>query len=267
MENLILIKIGGSLITDKTKPFTTRPDAIKRIAKEIKEALDEKDMKLLIGHGGGSFPHQSAKKYQTNKGIINDESYRGIAEVQNDASRLNRIFVQALIDEGINAVSIQPSAGLVAEDGKIVDWYTKSLEQMLEKNLLPIPYGDVALDTTKGCTILSTEMLLNYLARKLKPKKIIIAGEVDGVFTADPHKDPNAKLIPEITTSNFEEMKKYLEGSRGTDVTGGMLHKVEEMLELAQEGFTSEIINVLKEGNLKKAILGEEGIGTIIRKA
>lgn len=266
MKDLILIKIGGSLITDKTKPFTTRPDVIKRVAKEIKEALGEKKVKLVVGHGGGSFPHQSAKKYQTNKGIINEESYKGISEVQNDASRLNRIFVQALIDEGINAVSVQPSASAISENGKIVEWFTKPLEEMLEKGLIPVPYGDVMLDKKMGCSIASTEEILNFLSRKLKPEKIIIAGEVDGVFTADPHKDPKAKLIPEITTANFEEIKKYLAGSRGTDVTGGMLHKVEEMMDLAKEGFKSEIINVLKEGNLKKAILGKKIVCTVIRK-
>ena len=60
MKDLILIKIGGSLITDKTKPYTTRPEVIKRIAKEIKEAVSEKDVNLIIGHGAGSFGHQSA---------------------------------------------------------------------------------------------------------------------------------------------------------------------------------------------------------------
>jgi len=266
MKDLILIKIGGSLITDKTKPYTTRPDVIKRIAKEIKEAISEKDISLIIGHGAGSFGHQSANKYQTHKGIINDNSYEGIAVVENDAQRLNRIFVQALVDEGVNAVSIQPSAAAIAENSRIVEWPTESIEAFLEKGLIPVPYGDVLIDKKIGCCIASTEEVLNFLANKLRPKKIIIAGEVDGVFTADPHKDPEAKLIPEITPDNFEEVKVYLSGSRGTDVTGGMLHKVEEMLELAEEGFVSEIINVKKEGYLKRAILGEEGIGTIIRK-
>jgi len=266
MKNLILIKIGGSLITDKTKPYTTRPDVIKRIAKEIHEAIDEKDVNLVIGHGAGSFAHQSASKYQTQNGIINDESYRGIAVVENDAQRLNRIFVQALIDEGVEAVSFQPSAGAIAEDSRIVEWPLKALEALLEKGMIPVPYGDVLIDRKKGCCIASTEEVLNFLANKLKPEKIIIAGEVDGVFTADPHKDPKAKLIPEITKKNFEDVKKYLAGSRGTDVTGGMLHKVEEMMEIATDGFTSEIINVLKEGNLKKAILGKKVLGTVIRK-
>lgn len=266
MKNLILIKIGGSLITDKTKPYTTRPEVIKRIAREIKEALGEKDVKLIVGHGGGSFPHQSATKYSTQQGIINDESVKGIAEVQNDASRLNRIFVQALLDEKINAISIQPSASAVSTDGRVSDWYTKPLEMALEKGLLPVPFGDVMLDTKRGCCIISTEELLNVLARKLNPEKIIVAGEVDGVFTADPFKDPNAKIIPEINSENYSEIKKYLTGSRGADATGGMLHKIEEMMELAEEGFTSEIINVLKEGNLKKAILGKKVLGTTIRK-
>jgi len=266
MNGLILVKIGGSLITDKTKAFTPNPETIERIAKEIQEARKEGNLNnLVVGHGGGSFPHRSAAKYQTHKGIVNDDSYKGISVVHNDAARLNSIFVDALLKNGVNAIPVQTSAVCLAEDGKIVHWDSEPMRFSLENNLLPVPYGDVALDTKKGCTIISTELLLDYLAKKLGATRVIIAGKVDGVFTADPAKDPNAKLIPEITAENFEEVKKYLDGSDGVDVTGGMIHKVEQMLELAKSGIQSEIINADKPGVLKRALLGETNLGTVIR--
>jgi isopentenyl phosphate kinase len=126
-----------------------------------------------------------------------------------------------------------------------------------------VPYGDVGVDLNKGCCILSTEEVFRFLASSLHPQKIVMVGKVDGVFTADPTKDKNAKLIEEINQQNWEETKKYLAGSDGTDVTGGMIHKIEQSIEMAKLGAEVEIINGLKEGNLKRCLLGEN-VGTNI---
>ncbi len=265
MSELVFAKLGGSLITDKTRPFTARMDVIKRLSKEIHEAEGEGKLKLLVGHGGGSFPHVPAKKYQVHKGVINPETYRGIAEVQDAASKLNRIVVESLIEAGENAVSVQPSACALASEGRIVHFDVRPLKKMLSQNLLPVPYGDVVVDLKRGCSILSTEMIFDYLARKLKPSRIILAGVTDGVFTSDPQLDKKAERIPEITPANFDSIKASLTGSHGIDVTGGMLHKVEILLGLAELGIPSNIINGLEEGNLRNALLGKK-IGTFIHK-
>jgi isopentenyl phosphate kinase len=135
--------------------------------------------------------------------------------------------------------------------------------------MIPVPYGDVALDTKKGCCIISTEEILNYICRtftgRYRPSRIIVCGRVDGVFTGDPDANKCAELIKEITPRNIGEVGGYLAGSSGIDVTGGMKHKVESMLELAGIGIESEIINGLKPGLLKRALLGERGLGTIIK--
>jgi isopentenyl phosphate kinase len=265
MKNLILVKLGGSLITDKTKSFTPRLDAIKRLAGEIHEARNEGKIKIILGHGGGSFPHKPAKDYKTNEGIISKESYRGISLVQEAAIQLNRIIVKSLIDVGENAISVQPSAGLITENGRIKEWYLGSIREMLRHDLLPVTYGDVALDIKRGCCIVSTEEILNYLAKHLDSKRIILAGMVDGVFTSDPQKNPDAVLIPEINSKNYNEVKKYLGGSAGIDVTGGMITKIDKMFELVNLGVEIVIINGEKEGYLKRTLLGENVPGTIIR--
>ena len=262
---LIFLKLGGSLITQKDKPFTERKDIIERLTKEIYEARQEKDFRLLIGNGGGSYPHTPAKKYQTAKGIINEQSIKGIAEVQDAASRLNRIIVRALLDVGENAISVQPSSVCITENSRIVEFHTKPLEMLLEKEMLPVVYGDIGLDTKQGCAIISTEELFVFLTKKLKPKKIIMAGVVDGVFTADPKKDKTAQMIPEITPQNYPEIKKMLSGSSGIDVTGGMFLKVEKALELASMSAEVSIINGLVENRVKQALLGKEVMETIIK--
>jgi isopentenyl phosphate kinase len=264
MKNLIFVKLGGSLITDKSKPYTERPDVIKRLSQEIHNAR-KKGAKVLIGHGGGSYPHQPAKQYQTQKGLISKDSVKGLAIVQDAAARLNRIVVNSLLGAGERAISLQPSAFCVAKSSRIVEGYTKVIEKALESDMLPVIYGDVGFDLSQGCCILSTEEIFSFLSKSLKPERIIMCGKVDGVFTADPNKDPKARKILEVTQKNFPEIRKYLTSSDGIDVTGGMLLKVQACLELARSGAECEIINGLKPGNLEKALSGQKGLGTIIK--
>jgi len=259
MKNLILLKLGGSLITDKFKPYTARIDVIKRVGKEIYEALEEKPFKLIIGNGGGSFPHVPAKKYRTVEGILNEESWKGFSIVHNAAAELNKILVEEFLNAGLNAVSLQPSACCIAKNDRIIEFYTKPIEELLKNKVIPVVYGDVGIDVAKGCCILSTEEILAFLAERLRPEKIVLAGKVDGVYGKD------GKLIKEITSKNFHKIKSYLKGSDGIDVSGGMLLKITKMLELAQNGIESLIINGLKKGYIKRALLGKEVKGTVIK--
>ncbi|MDI6806302.1 MAG: isopentenyl phosphate kinase [Candidatus Aenigmarchaeota archaeon] len=272
MGELILLKLGGSVVTDKSKPFTEDIKIIRRLAREIHAARKEKNFRLVVGHGGGSYPHVPAKKYKTNEGVVNKKSCEGIAKVQDAASTLNRIIVRELIAAGECAVSIHLSSSCVTENGEIKYMFLKPIKKLLDLNMIPVPYGDVCLDSEKGCSILSTEKILSYLAKKLptmekkyKVSRILICTKVPGVFTGDPIKNPNAKHIPLVTPKNLKEIINYVKGSAGIDVTGGMLHKVEMLLELAKKEIESEIINATKPGILKRALLGERGLGTIIR--
>lgn len=265
IENLILVKLGGSLITDKTRPFTSRLDVINRLAREIHEAREEGKLKLIIGHGGGSFPHKPAKDYRVDLGFIDKETFKGISKVQSAASDLNRIVVNALINAEENAFTIQPFATFITEEDAIKSWYTQSLEYVLKFDMLPVVYGDVAIDVRKGCSIVSTEEILNHLARQFNSKRIILAGITDGVFDKDPNKYKDAKLIPEINSKNYLEIRGFLGGSAGIDVTGGMAQKVDKMFELTKFGVEIEIINGERPGYLKRALLGEKGLGTIIK--
>jgi isopentenyl phosphate kinase len=269
MNELILVKLGGSLITEKGKPFTEDIETIRRLAGEIHEARAGGKFGLIVGHGGGSYPHLPAKQFRTNEGIVDKSSYEGIAKVQDAAARLNRIVTGELIRAGENAMSIQLSACSTAEDGRIKYVYLDPIRMLLDDNMVPVPYGDVALDTKKGCCIISTEEILTYISHaftgKYKPSRVIVCGRTDGVFTANPDENGDAKLIPEVTPRNIAEVGNYLAGSSGIDVTGGMKQKVESILELAKMGIESEIINGKKPGLLKRALLGEKGLGTIIR--
>jgi len=267
MKPLYLVKLGGSLITDKSKPFTERRDVIQRLSTEIAEAIKENGFDIVVGHGGGSFPHQPAHKYKTAEGDICTDSYEGVAKVQDAASRLNRIVVSEMIQAGVDAMSIQLSSCALAENGQIKEMFLPPLKTAVDKGIVPVIYGDVAFDTKKGCTIISTEKIINYLVSnpglsKKHTLHTILCGKVDGVmkgFGTD-----HEEYIPKITSENYEEVIEYCSGSDGTDVTGGMKHKVEQAIELARIGIDSQIINGRKPGVLKKALLGDKSLGTLI---
>ncbi len=265
-NNLLFLKLGGSAITDKTRDSTARQDVIRRIAREIKGALDSNsELGLLIGHGSGSFGHFAAQR----SGFGQRGNWRAYAETGAAASRLTRIVTDIFLAEGLTAVAIQPSASALCRDGALVQLATTPIKRALNHHLIPLIHGDVAFDETLDMTIASTEMIFAYLAPILKPSRIILAGIVDGVFTADPLKDSSAQLIREITPANFPGIESRLRGSHGVDVTGGMVDKVKRMIELVGQQPTTrvQIISAMREGWITRALVEENfSEGTTIHK-
>lgn len=263
MKNLIFVKLGGGLITDKNKPYTPKMEIIERLAREISEARKENKFNLILGNGVGSFAHTSAKKYGTINGFSNQESKYGFCTVHNDAAEINKMVINSLLKTGEKVFSVAPSSFLLGKKSKVFDSYLKIIKKLLEFDIVPVVYGDVAVDLKNGCCIFATEDTLVYLAKKLKPQKIIIADKVEGVYTDDPIKNEKAEFIPKINKKNWEQVKKFLKGSDGIDVTGGMAQKVEKSIEMAKTGCKVLIINGNKPDYLKRALLGET-LGTVI---
>ena len=266
-ERLYFIKLGGSLITDKSRPYSARIDVINRLAKEIKNSL-KKGFKIILGHGGGSFPHVSASKYKTYMGFINEYSKHGMSIVHYDAARLNMIVIKEFLNIGLDIFPIQVSSISIAKKSKIMEMYIKPIRRLLEFNMIPVLYGDVGIDIEQGCSILSTEEIFRYLSINLKKDYdpfIVMCGVVDGLYNKDPIKYSDAIFIETVNKDNIDIIRKYLSSSYGIDVTGGMKHKIEILYELTRYGINSILINCLKEGNLEKFLKGSKVKGTIIR--
>jgi isopentenyl phosphate kinase len=264
-----LLKLGGSVITDKTKPFTARLDLIERVAAEIKNALADRgdDLRLIIGHGSGSFGHEAAAKYQTHLGAVGPDSWLGFAEVAAAAANLNNIVMEALRDVGVPAIKFQPSASTRTRGEQLMYFETFPIKEVLQHGLTPVVYGDVSVDANQGMSIVSTETLFDNLARELSPDRIILAGQVDGVYEADPLATPAAEVIDSIDSSNWEEVEAMLAGSHGVDVTGGMFSKVRDMyrLTLAMPPMQAMIMSAEEPGHLEMVLKGQMvDFGTLI---
>jgi isopentenyl phosphate kinase len=261
--DLILIKLGGSLITDKKSAYTVNRRIIHKIALEIKELFSTGKYKIVLGNGAGSFAHQSAKKYRTKDGFGSREGKYGFCMVQNDAAKLNRILLEALLEEKLPVFSLQPSACFIASNQIAKEFIIETLPKLLDHNIIPVVYGDAVIDEQLGSTIISTDYLMELIVKylislKIKPNLVINLGNYDGVTK------PNGQIIKEINRSNYPEVKKYFYTNQEVDVTGGMEYKVDEFLKLADLGVSSVIANGNIKGILREITNGNH-IGTLIR--
>jgi len=261
---LIFLKLGGSLITDKTAIHQPRTDVLRRLSEEIAQVLqDSPSLKLLIGHGSGSFGHVAAATHDTRSGVVSPGEWKAFANVSHIAARLNLLVRDSLRDAGVPAITFQPSASAICEDGQLVAMATDAIELALNSGLVPLVYGDVAFDTNRGGTIISTEQIFAFLSGQLVPAKLLLAGEVDGVL------DLTGKVISRLTPSNVLDFDDSLGASRGTDVTGGMAGKIDEMVNLVKRwpSLTIFIFSGLVSGRLRQALVNEEMVvGTIISR-
>lgn len=263
MAERIVLKIGGSVITEKDPgklaDFPTTVDGIKhrgeeymrlediaRVGREIREAMDEVGARIILVNGAGPFGHLLVKAGRP------DEDVRASVRFQNER------LVSELRAAGLDVVPVPPSESCTFDGSKFdIDYLWEITEMLLEEGKVPSTYGDVLADGK----IISGDDIVVLLARKWKADRIIMATDVDGVYTKDPKTNADAKFLPELRASGAESIDYAL---NAIDVTGGMKSKVEKLKEAAAAGIKCKIINGITPGNVKAAMLGDEGFGTSI---
>jgi len=261
MPDLLLLKLGGSLITDKAGEESPRRGVIARLAEEIARATAGAPFSLLVAHGSGSFGHVAARRHDIGRGPLAAGQLAGACATQERAAALHHIVVTALIEAGLPAFSIAPSSCVVAVAGQPVEIDLEPLLLALEHELLPVLYGDVVLDREWGASICSTERLFRLLAPRLQSsglsiRRAVWLGETDGLW------DAAGSTVPRVTAATFAHALEAIGAPAGTDVTGGMRHRLETALELAALGIPSLLANGLTPGLLAQALRGEKVTGT-----
>lgn len=266
-KSVILIKLGGAVITDKSIPNTVRLEVLRRLIKEIKQAQGKINETIILSHGAGSFAHVPAAQYGTIDGFRDDQSRLGMAIVQDSAAQLNRIVVSECLQQGLPAVSLCPSNSLVTDNKQADSFFSDVFREYIHQGMLPVAYGDVIVDRSIGCTIWSTDKVLSFFAQKFlehnwQVKKIIHVTQVAGVYR-DLH-DPDQGIFERITPSNADEVKQSMGVTKGFDVTGGMWHKIDESLTMAKQGVETFILAGEEPRLLKNALMDGKLTGTRI---
>jgi len=258
----VLLKLGGSLITDKTRPGVARHAAIRRLAREIAAAArNPRVPRLLVGHGSGSYGHAAAADGGLTPGADATHRLDAIARTQRRAADLHRIVVAALANAGARPFSFAPSSFLSAANGRVTGFFVEPIFEALDRGLLPVVYGDVVLDRRRGAVIVSTEELFLVLAKEAARRSRPIAravwlGETDGV------RDDDGSTIARLSAAAALRIARRVMGASGVDVTGGMAIRLRAAGALAKAGVASAIVDGRKPGAIAVAIAGRETGGT-----
>lgn len=255
---MILVKLGGSVITDKSKLRTFKRASCERLARELSIAEDD----MLLVHGAGSFGHIEAKKHGLHKGFKKDSQLEHVAAVQRDVRELNLKVLEALIDEGVRAVSVPPAASATFDKGAISSFEPESFRRVVDIGLVPVTFGDVVPDETMGFSICSGDLMMEALARSFKPKLAVFCADIDGVYDRDPKRDGRAELIPRLTPSSLRGLRKT--ESTHADVTGSIYGKLERMLAISRHCEKCMIVNGNVPGRLGKVIRGDAVVSTVV---
>jgi isopentenyl phosphate kinase len=244
-----VLKIGGSILTDKSQPMAARPEEIERVAEEVSTAPRD----LVLVHGAGSFGHIPASGY----GLPERFSPEGLLKTHESVVRLNAMMIEALAAAGADPMPVHPFSALVLRDGRIAGFASEPVSIMLENGLLPVLHGDVAMDITRRVGIVSGDQLVSYLARSLEAEIVAVGTDVDGVMRG-------GKTVPEIARRDLPALAGAVGESGDVDVTGGMRGKLMELLGLAEAGVESTIFNASLEGQIERALRGQAS-GTRVR--
>ncbi|MDG6220936.1 MAG: isopentenyl phosphate kinase [Candidatus Thermoplasmatota archaeon] len=260
-----LVKLGGSVITDKGRECTLAQETLTRLAMELAASASKP---LLLTHGAGSFGHIKARKGMVQHGLRDlregehlEERVSSMAVVQADVRRLNLAVTDIFNDAGIPLFSIPPAAVGKMREKKLVSMALGSFRDAVALGLSPVTFGDVVPDETMGFSICSGDQLMYLLAREFKVKRAVFVCDVDGVYDKDPKKNPDAKLQKRLTAQQARDMKL---ASSGEDVTGAMEGKLDWAVKIAELGVPVLFINGNVPGRVENVLSGKDDAHTLL---
>jgi isopentenyl phosphate kinase len=226
---LTVLKLGGSVITDKDRRETLDGEALSTVSEEIApmaaDAPGSDPASLVIVHGGGSFGHHHASEHDvtTSSGTYDPSA---VLAIHGAMTTLTKFVVQRLTDRDVPAVPVHPlSAACCDGDGRLT-LPTDQVVTLLEEGFVPVLHGDVVAHAGEGVTVLSGDEIVGSLARSLHATSVGLCSTVPGVL------DEHDEVIDRV--SSVEEVRDVLGTSDATDVSGGMARKVRTLLDLDQ---------------------------------
>jgi len=251
---MIIVKLGGSVITDKKRENRARKKVIDRLVREIKKSKKE----IILVHGAGSFGHIHAKEYKLDRGFKSRNQLKGFHITHSSVRILNQIVMSSLYNHNIFSVSLPPLSFVEMNNGKLKYIDLKCFEESVSIGLTPVTFGDIVFDDELGFSICSGDILVLNLSRYFKPEKVIFVIDEDGIFDKDPKKYKDAKLLREIKYNDLPVAEKSIY----TDVTGGMGGKIEVIREIAKEDIDVLVVNGNKRDRLFSSLIGKKVKGT-----
>ncbi|HWE26923.1 MAG TPA: uridine kinase [Polyangia bacterium] len=235
LPDVMLVGIGGQSIFDRGK------DAILPVAEELAEARGK--VKMIVGVGGGT-----RVRHTISVALDLGLPTGGVAQLVGAMEEANAVLLNALLAKKRSMVMQREHF-----------W---ELPLYLENGMLPIvisipPYHFWEPPAEEGpLPTHGSDFGLFILAEVLGMKKLIFVKDVDGLYSADPKKHADAKLLRKTTLGAlFADMPEDLPIDRQLLDAWRTARHVERV----------QIVNGLRKGELTRALAGEE-VGTIIER-
>ncbi len=250
-----VLKLGGSVITDKTAYMKADERNILNLAGMLGRVWKSGIRDLVLIHGAGSFGHPLVVKYKLENGVKTPEQMLGAAITHSACSRLSELVVSALNSYGIPAGSLPPSLLGKMENRRLIKFNRKPVDDLLSLGYLPVLYGDMLPDSKLGCAPCSGDQLVSWFGKDAE--RVVLGTNVDGVLA-------EGKLIPEINKKNFSSISKHFSDkeTKHADVTGGMEGKIRELLGI---GKPCHIANALRPERIEALLMGKGAPSTLVK--
>jgi len=243
---ITLVKLGGSLITDKAKPFSYRGEVVSSLGGEIAAS----GQGVVLVHGGGSFGHTVAKEYG-----LSSSSYsragRGVSRTRAAMYELNQLVCRSLIEAGVEPYPFSPYDILSAAPTSAArSWILR----LLSAGLSPTTFGDVS-SYARGFRVLSGDTIMYELARILKPERCVFAMDVDGLYRGE-----DKTLLPKVSRGEVQRLKV----GRADDATGGIKPKLKVAAKIAAMGIRVGFVSGFRTSEFAKCLKGLDFYGTVV---
>jgi len=266
--DLTVIKLGGSLLTDKQKPYSLKKSVLKSVVNEVKLCLDTGLVKkLIIVHGVGSFGHPPVLEYKLHLGYKNTDQLIQLSRTQRIVNQFRNTIADEFIKVGVPVNLFHASSISVSEAMKIKQIFLESLEGYLSKGMIPLIGGDMLFDRRMGWSVGSGDQIATIISKKLHANNLIFVSDVPGVFNSDPTVNNDAELIYEIKLDHLESLIQAMGKSESKDASGHMIGKLRTINVLKDDirnGLKVSIISMINPGNLISLLKKELKECTII---
>ncbi|RDE11709.1 MAG: amino acid kinase [Candidatus Thorarchaeota archaeon] len=260
-NDLTVIKLGGSLLTDKSKPYEARKAVIKSVTRELKTCVDEGLIKSLVAvQGVGSYGHPPILEHGLHKGFKGPEQLIPLSKTQRIVNEFREMVAGEFHLAGLPVNLLHPSSMVVAEKMRITKYFLDPLKGYLSLGMVPLLGGDMLYDTAMGFSVGSGDQLAVLLARELSAKRLIFAMDVAGIYTGNPKTDPKASVIKEVNLNETDKVLAQMGSSGTVDASGaikGKLAAIAQVKDLVGAGLQVTLLSMMKQGNLLALLRGQ----------
>lgn len=244
MPRPALVKLGGSLLTDKGGESSFRRPAARRLLSEVAKA----NLPTVLLHGAGSFGHPQAARHRLGQAKAKPD---GVAEVLAAVGALSAQVVSLAQEAGLRPLAFPLHHAARIEGDALADLPLEAIGKAIEEGYTPVLHGTLVRDPALGWRVVSADELMQHLAAELTPRLAVFATNVDGVYDRDPA-DTSARLIVRVDGT----VAVHGSAGGGADVTGRMAGKLARARAVAAHCPTL-ILNGEVKGRLLDALKGK----------